>query len=291
MRSTLIRISDLKLFPKNPGTPLGAGVFCDISSFYGTLGYYRSKTKYMDPKNEITETVSSPEMPAEVVVETVQSKPSRKKQFIALIIGVIVAVGGYFGYEHFSVPSVAVVNGAKISEAELQENIDMMIKSAEQQGIDVTDPGIATEIRTQALTNLVNNELLMGAARKSGVRTNEAAIKTAYDSLVSEVGGEEELKTRMESVGLTSEILMGNIGDRLLVDQYIEAETDIKNIVITDAEITAYLASVNTEGVALPPLEEIRPQIEASLIAGKQQEIVDALIEKLRSEATIDLKE
>jgi hypothetical protein len=239
----------------------------------------------------IQATPNTPEHTPDVAVTPKESFISRFRPLIALLIGVAIAVGGYFGYERLTVPVVATVNGAKITETELNENIDMMTKSAEIQGIDVSDPAIVAEIRSQALTNLVNNELLMGAARSAGVSTNEAAVKTAYDSLVTEVGGEEELKSRMESVGLTSETLMGNISDRLLVDQYIEAETDIKDITITDEEIEAYLASVSTEGVTVPPLEEIRPQIEASLIAEKQQQIVDALIEKLRTEATIEMKE
>ncbi len=255
---------------------------------YGTLVYYRSKMKYMDQQFDTTETTSAPEVPE---TAPAQKKSSMMKPLIALIVGIMVAGGGYFAYDYLNTPVVAVVNGTKITEAELKENVDMMTKSAEMQGANVSDETVAAEIRSQALTNLINNEILMGAAQRAGMSTNEAAVKTAYDSLVSEVGGEEELKTRMETVGLSSETLMGNISDRLMVDEYIEAETDIENITITDEEIETYLASVNTEGVTLPPLEEIRPQIEATLIMEKQQAMVDALIEKLRGEATIEIKE
>ncbi len=211
---------------------------------------------------------------------------------IALIAGIIVGIAlGYFFYIRTNVDVAAVVNGSKITRAEVEENISMMTKSAELQGIDVTDPVVATEIKTQALENLINNELLLGAARESGATANEAAIQSAYDTLVSEVGGEELLKSRMETVGLTTDTLMGNISDRLMVDQYIETVTDIETISVSDEEITAYLASVATEGVTLPPLEEIKPQIESTLLAQKQQGIVDDLLAQLRSEATIEIKE
>jgi hypothetical protein len=216
---------------------------------------------------------------------------TRYKSLIALLAGVIVAVGGYYGYEYMTVPVAAVVNGEKITVAELEENVAMMMKGAELQGIDVNDPAIQEEVRTQALTNLVNNELLLGAARRAGVGNNEAAVQSAYNDLVTELGGEETLKERMATVGLSPETLMSNISDRLTVDAYIEAETDIENTVITDEEIGAYLAQIQTDGVTLPPLEEIRPQIEATLIAEKQQAIVDALLEKLRSEAKIEMTE
>ncbi len=252
-------------------------------------------TEETNTPNNTPTTLEVPTAAPEVTVMPQSEQPesmfSKYKPFLALVLGIAISVGGYAAYDHYTEPIAAKVNGAKITQAELAESVQMMMKGAELQGIDVTDEAVRTEITSQALTNLINNELLLGAARKSGVSTNEAAVQTAYDSLVTEVGGEEELKSRMETVGLSLETLRGNIGDRLMVDEYIETETDIETITVTDEEITAYLSTIQTEGITLPPLEEIRPQIEASLIAERQQAIVDALIEKLRSEATIEIKE
>lgn len=238
-------------------------------------------------QNAAAETAATPETP--VTPEPTTPKRSLKKIIGAVILIAIIGVLGYVGYTRMRVESVAVVNGTKITKVELDKNIAMMTKSAALQGIDVTDINVINEIKSQALTNLVNNELLKGAAQKAGLSTNEAAVKSAYDSLVSEVGGEDALKTRMESVGLTPDTLMGNINDRLVVDQYIESQTNIKDLTVTDDEIKAYLASVQTDGVELPPLEEIRPQIEATLLAQKQQKIVDELIEKLREEGQVTI--
>lgn len=213
----------------------------------------------------------------------------RTRIFIALGAVALIALG-YFVYTTMTMKVAAVVNGEKIAQSKVDENVTMMTKSAELQGIDVADPAIALEIKTQALDNLINNELLLSAARAHGLSANEAAVQSAYETLVTEVGGEEELNSRMETVGLTVDTLMGNITDRLVVDQYIEAVTDIETVTVTEEEVTTYINSISAEGVALPPLEEIAPQIEASILAEKQQGIVDELIAKLRSEARIEIK-
>jgi hypothetical protein len=236
------------------------------------------------------------EQTAPIATPMTEPTPTPRKKIsrvhLALIAGVIAGLAlGYFFFVRANVDVAAVVNGTKITQAKVNENIDMMKKSAELQGIDVNDPVVATEIQTQALENLINNELLLGAARESGVTANEAAIQSAYETLVSEVGGEEVLKSRMETVGLTSDTLMGNISDRLMVDQYIESVTDIETVAVSDEEIATYLESITTEGVTLPPLEEIKPQIESTILAQKQQGIVDDLLAQLRSEATIEIKE
>lgn len=250
----------------------------------------------MELQQPSTETQTTSPAPAPEVLATLAPEPKPLKriprQYLAFAGGLILAILlGYVYMTRINVDVAAVVNGGKILESEVQENVDMMTKSATLQGVDVTDPAVASEIRSQALENLINNELLIGAAQEAGLTANEAAVQTAYESLVTEVGGEEELKTRMETVGLTADTLMGNITDRLVVDQYIEKETDIEILTVSDEEITAYINSITTEGVTLPPLEEIKPQIEATLLAQKQQEVVDALIAKLRSEATIEITE
>jgi SurA N-terminal domain len=244
----------------------------------------------MDQHHEVEATETSATQATPSAAAEVKSK--RPSYLTALgLIGIIgIAGAGYVFYTRTQVPVVAVVNGTNITQEELDENVNMMKKSAELQGIDVSDAAVVTEIENQAIVNLINNELLLGAAKRAGLSTNEAAVQTAYEGLVSEFGSEEELKVRMESFGLTPEVLRGNITDRLIVDAYIEAETDIEEIEVTDAEVEGYLASATTEGVTLPPLEEIRPQIEATLIAERQQAIVDALIERLRSESTIEIK-
>ncbi len=240
----------------------------------------------MEPDTTIKETPVTQEL---MIPEA--PKKSRVRPLVAFLCGVLVSVGGYIAYDRMTVDAVAIVNGDTITQAELDESVELMKKSAEMQGADISDPAVVAELKTQALANLVNNELLMGAARRAGITANEASVQTAYDNLVAQVGGEDALKERMTTVGLTPEVLRVNIGDRLMVDAYIEAETDIENLAVTDEEIDAYIASITSEGVTLPPLGDIKGQIESSILGQKQEEVAKTLIEKLRGEAEIEIKE
>ena len=217
-------------------------------------------------------------------------KRARVRPLVAFLCGVLVSVLGYVAYDRLSVDAVAVVNDVKITRVDLDESVELMKKCGDARS-RVTDPAITAELRTQALTNLINNELLMGAARRAGMTANEASVQTAYDNLVTQVGGEETLKERMTAVGLTPEVLRGNISDRLMVDQYIEAETDIENLTVSEEELNAYIESITSEGVTLPPLEDIKGQIEATISGQKQEEVANTLIEKPRQEAEIKIIE
>jgi hypothetical protein len=43
-------------------------------------------------------------------------------------------------------------------------------------------------------------------------------------------------------------------------------------------------------GAELPPLDEIRPQIEAQILNQKQQQVVATIVAQLREEGDIDIR-
>jgi FKBP-type peptidyl-prolyl cis-trans isomerase (trigger factor) len=218
---------------------------------------------------------------------TPEKRSPRIKYAIAFVLGVGIAFGGYTLYDRLYGDVALIVNGTRISNEELAESIDLMSKSAALQGIDVKSPEIAETIRKQALENIIGNTILMRAAETAGTEANPDAVKLAYDGLVTETGGAEELAKRMEAIGLTDAQLRENIENRLRVDALLEQETDIETVTVSDEEITAYIESISQGGMELPPLEEIKPQVEAQLRTEKQQVIVDGFIKKLRDEAKI----
>jgi peptidyl-prolyl cis-trans isomerase SurA len=221
------------------------------------------------------------------------SLPFYKKYatFIALAVGVaIIAGAGFFAYSSsFFEPVVAKVNGKKIYQREFDESVALIEQSATQQGgVDLSDESIQTEIRTQALDVLINNALITTSAEEAGIVVTDADIQAKYDELVTELGTQEELTARMAEMGLTEEKLRSNIADRILADRYIESETDIETVAVTDEEIAEFVKAISTGDTKLPPLEEIRPQIEAQIMSQKQQQIITDFLEKLRNEAEIE---
>lgn len=208
----------------------------------------------------------------------------------AALISVLIIAGAVW-YVYYAPVVVAVVNGDRIYENELAESIALVEQAAAQQGIDPSDEQIRLEIRTQALEILINNVILLGAAKEAGITVTQEEAQAKYDELVTELGTEEELLKRMEEMGLTEKKLRSNIEERILADTYIESVTDIEALTVTDAEVDEFVKALSAGGTELPPLDEIRPQIESQILNQKQQQIITELVTKLRTEAEVEIVE
>ncbi len=262
------------------------------------------KTVAAEPVETTTGTVTVTEL-SSVTTETsagtcatgfdAPTEPFYKKYatHIALALGAAIILGaGFYMYSDFGTRGevVATVNGAKIYQAELDESINLLSQSAAAQGANITDPATLAEIRTQALEVLISNTLITAAAEAEGITVSEEDVQKQYDDLTAQFGTPEELAAKMTEVGLTEEKLRENISDRILADRYVEAVTDIETVAVTDEEVAEFVKTISADGAKIPPLEEIRPQIESQLIMQKQQEIITTLVEKLRTEATVEIK-
>lgn len=213
--------------------------------------------------------------------------------YIALIVAAAIIIGaGFYMYAGYGTRGavVATVNGTKIYQPELDESISLLSQSAAAQGANISDPATLEEISTQALEVLISNTLMTAAAEKEGIKVTDEDIQKQFDDLLTQFGTQEELSAKMAEVGLTEEKLRANISDRILAERYIEAVTDIETVAVTEEEIAEFVKTITANGTELPPLEEIRPQIEAQLIGEKQQKIITELVEKLRADADVVIK-
>lgn len=256
----------------------------------------------MDPRTEMASTIT-PNMTSNTpeatepevstaslpVVETETANTQKKSWAIVVTAAAVLLIalvsGGYYLYTVQTDDSVAIVNGFKIARTEFNESVTLIKQSAAAQGINLTEPNIETEITNQAIESLINDRLLMEDARKTGISSDEALIKAERDVIVTSLGGEELLKTRMAEVGLTEEKLR----DSIIIKKYIESKTDIEIVSATDEEIQAFYDTL-PPSEDLPSLDELRPQIEQQIISEKQQAIVTKLISDLRTAAQIEVK-
>ncbi len=87
---------------------------------------------------------------------------------------VVVAVGGYMVLGKKSatttpavatVDSVAKVNGTAITKADYESQLASSITALKNQGVDTTSTTTMEAIRTQVLTDLINNELFNQAVK------------------------------------------------------------------------------------------------------------------------------
>ena len=251
------------------------------------------------PVSTTTEPVPQSEAPvAEVsaIPEAAEpAAPQSKKQLIAsIIIGALLIGGaGYYVYTEYYAKggAVAVVNGKNIYQKEFDESMNLVGQNPEFYGVDAASPDAEKQKQDRAMDILVNNALLITAAEAAGFSVEKEDIQATYDELVAQLGSEEVLKTEMAAVGLTKRKLWNNIRDRELVNKYLESEMPTESVAVTDEEVDGFIKSLQDSNVELPEnLEEIKPSIEAEILAQKQQQLVNALLTDLRTTAVIEIK-
>lgn len=187
-------------------------------------------------------------------------------------------------------PVAVTVNGEKVPQSLYQKNFDQLAAQAAAQGADATDPAVAEQIKKQTVDVLVNSALLRQAARNAGVVVTEEQITARYQAIVESQGGEEALTARMAELAITKEALMQDINDEILIQTHLAAAVDTSAVTITDAEVEALYSSVaSNPAVDVPPLTEVRPQIEQEIRYGKEQELISAYIETLKKDVQIEV--
>lgn len=187
-------------------------------------------------------------------------------------------------------PAAAVLNGVKIPMNTYEKNRSQIEKNAEAQGLKVDDEAVKTEITKQAIDVLVNTELLKQAAAKENITATQEQIDARYQEIITSLGGEEALKAKMSELGITEESLQSDIKGEIIIQAYLSQAVDVSKIVIEEADIKKVYDQANTPGAKLPPLAEVKAEIETQLKSTKEQELVNAHIEMLRADAKIETK-
>lgn len=184
---------------------------------------------------------------------------------------------------------VAVVNGEEIVSADLDTSIEQFEQAAAAQGVDVTSTTTQAEIERQALDVTINTTLLKQAAAEQGMSVTDDAVAERINTIESDVGGADALSSRMSELGLTESELRADIRDELLIQQLLDGVFAEADIVVTEEEIAEVYANAGGEEAGLPALEEVREQVEAQIVASKEQAAVDEYLNELKETAEIDI--
>ncbi len=180
---------------------------------------------------------------------------------------------------------VATVNGEEISQ-DAFEALEAQLASSQGLTVGALDPAIRTQIRAQVIDNLVGQTLLMQATNASGVTASQEEIDTQLQSIKTQVGEDTFVQT-LSAEGLTEGDLRTQIEEGLRVQAYLEQKLKLSEIVASDEEVNTTYADAVAAGAEVPPLEEIREEVKATVVQQKQQELIISHIEELKSYADI----
>jgi hypothetical protein len=236
-----------------------------------------------------------------------------KKRFItaAVLLLVVLVVGGYFVFGGSKISSiinnvatnnkvaatasVATVNGTAIPKAAYDAQLASAIASYKSQGVDVTaDATKFSQIKTQVLDDLVNNELLTQGAQSAGIKIALAEVEKQFQTILTQAGGAEGLKTALAQNNLTEAQLRENISKQLTIQAYLLANIDTKSITVSDAEIAQFYTDYSkaqitaSSTVKVPALKDLSDPIKQQIISNKQQTLINDFITSLRAKAKIE---
>lgn len=225
------------------------------------------------------------------------------KEKILSIGGVVlvvaaVALYGFFGpkkadkapvvAQQQEAPSVAKVNGVAIAKTAYDTQLASAIAAYKAQGIDVDKPENLTQIKTQVLNDLISNELVMQAIAKAGIKASAEDIEKQYQTLLTQAGGIDKLKTQMVTANITEAQLRENIARQIAVQTYLLQNIDVSKATATDEEIAKFYKDNVAPQKDAPKLKDVSAQIKQQIINTKQQALITAFVQTLKDKAQVE---
>jgi peptidyl-prolyl cis-trans isomerase SurA len=184
---------------------------------------------------------------------------------------------------------VAEVNGETLLRSEYNRIRRQLAGTAQQQGLNLTASSTVEQINSQAIETLVNTELIRQAAEAAGSSVTEQEVDERFTEIVEQVGGADALSSSLEELGLSEAELRSDVEQELLIQGYVESEVGTEELTASDEEVNTLYEEAGGAEAGLPPLEEVRPQIEQQVISTKEQEAISSLVDGLREEADVEI--
>jgi len=185
---------------------------------------------------------------------------------------------------------VAVVDGVEITREEFEQVYDGQLQQAFMQSQMTGQEVDQDQLKQQTAEGLVDTQLLLAEAEARSITPTEEEINAAAAELAesSGLGSADELFSMLEQQGLGREEALEELRLQTSLEQLVADEAG--EYTPSEEEVQALYdeaAAQSGEGGELPPIEEVRPQIEAQLQQQHESEVVQGLLEQLRTDADI----
>lgn len=211
------------------------------------------------------------------------------KNILGLILVVLVVFGSWYFLSSKNVNGevVAVVNGEKILNSEYQ-NLRSQISN--QQGLDLAnmDEKTSSELQKYVVDSLISKVLLKQAVDKSGISVSDEDVNGRIEMIKGQFEDNAGYEKALSDNGITENDLLSQIKNEIAVQSYLEKELTLSSIKLSDSDAkNAYdrIAAVQE----VPPFEEVKSEVEMSLLQEKQMELINGLIDRLKSSAEIEV--
>lgn len=186
------------------------------------------------------------------------------------------------------VPTVATVNGTAITKATFDTQVAAAVSTLQAQGVDTASTTVLAAIKTQVLSDLINNELVTQEIVKSGVKVSTDSVESQYKAVETQIGGADKLKEQLATAGVTDTQFRENIAKQIAVQTFLLQSIASTTVTVSDKEISDFYKEYAKANKDAPTLKELSAQIKQQITLNKQQVLVNDFIASLRAKATIE---
>lgn len=214
-----------------------------------------------------------------------------QKTIISLVVIAAVVAGAWYfvsNRDGAQGEPVAVVNGENITASQLE---DLQSQIAAEQGttLEALDENTRAQVRTQALDVLISRTLLKQAAANAGVSVSAEDVAAQFDAIKGQFESDSAFQSTLTAEGLTEKTLRDQVKQDMTIQAYLRQELDLESITVTDEEIAqAYEAAIQG-AEEVPPLEEVRDQVEQLVRGQKEQVLITQHVQELRENAEVEV--
>lgn len=191
---------------------------------------------------------------------------------------------------------VAEVNGQEISKDEFvamyQARLQQM--AGQSQGFD-RETG-EEKLKKQVANSMVSTELLVQEADKRSFSVSDDQVDRTLQGLAAQNGLEsvDAFLAALEQQGLDRDQVESQVRvqvkiERLVADEAGDIRPTGREVRALYEQMVAQQGRAGGEGgsSAVPPLKQVRPQLEEQLVSQKQSEVAQSLVSALRDDAEI----
>ena len=213
-----------------------------------------------------------------------------KPIYAGLIVGLLWAFAAPCAAQQVVDKMVATINAGV--RTDLITYSDLVWQLALQPQTVLDNP--SSDDLNRAMRLLIDQRLILQEAEKiPTIVPTQKEVSDARDELARNFTSPLEFQQRLQRVGLTSEKLDEIVEARLKMEKYLDFR--FRNfVVISQKEIADYYREVYTPrlrtrfpGRIVPPLEQVREDIEKTLMEAKIESDTDAFLDAARERAEI----
>ena len=183
---------------------------------------------------------------------------------------------------------VVVVNGEEIPGNVYNSVARQLETSMTKQGMKVSEPENAEKVKSQAITVIVGNKLIIQDAEEKGHKADEADLEKRFEELKGQFESEEMMNKSLERTGYTLDDMKSQLRDQLIYESYVAKEVEAEEV--TEEQVQEAYDGFAEASEEAPAFEETEPLIRQSLEEQNTQKAVYERIEELKETAEIEVK-